>query len=715
LTTDQLEDTAKAVAEGGVIEDPVIQRLQRNIVTIGMQVSGSFSQKLKRRSEIKGLIVRDGMPAFWMAINPSDLRHPLVLLLAGAEYSGDAFPTANAAIRQATATSNPVAVAQFFHHTCKGVFDGILDSNSGRIGILGPVASHFGVVETNGRGMLHLHALVWLSGNLGFTTLRDRVLQNKPFASRMIRYSESIIVHSIDLDLENGSGEPAYIPPPSKRAESDDAKLSIDSSAIACKKQVHSSNHNATCFKYGQKGQGSKACRFKMPRELRPTSEVDEFGVIHLARNNGWFNPWNPAIASCIRSNQDISWIPTVVKALCLIYYITNYATKDDVSPYQMLVKAALLKQSIENAKATLTPGANDLRIRKKDMDQFALRCFNTLSHDREISGVQIASSLLQLPTYYTNNYNFVQVNLWWLRKYVYAAINLAASQGDGTTDLMDEEQCAYRPGETVPVSRFDNYKWRGPYLAHLPFFEYCMLVQTKNVREAIAADLEFDLQHPKHGIQVQRLAHKKSQVVTVTFSGRLSQFQAEEEGIPGGHPVTTAMENDLAEVLLGLFVPWNQLPALFQQCSAEYGRARDACAKVWKIVEPTLSPHNRNFASNLELLRKSQEDSRIDAALRRAMNGSQNSFDRDLDGEVPDDLELDDEDSLNTLQEDFSTETLIAACHSVAMSWCNESLLARQRILALLSGATKTRVLQLKNLLPLDIFRLGSYPTSGL
>jgi hypothetical protein len=52
-----------------------------------------------------------------------------------------------------------------------------------------------------------------------------------------------------------------------------------------------------------------------------------------------------------------------------LIYYITNYATKDDVSPYQMLVKAALLKQSIEKAKTTLTSDANDLQIRKKDMD----------------------------------------------------------------------------------------------------------------------------------------------------------------------------------------------------------------------------------------------------------------------------------------------------------------------------------------------------------
>ena len=67
-----------------------------------------------------------------------------------------------------------------------------------------------------------------------------------------------------------------------------------------------------------------------MPRELQPNSEVDELGVIHLARDHGWINPWKPAIASCIRSSQDIWWIPIVAKMLCLIYYVRSYATKDD-------------------------------------------------------------------------------------------------------------------------------------------------------------------------------------------------------------------------------------------------------------------------------------------------------------------------------------------------------------------------------------------------
>ena len=87
-------------------------------------------------------------------------KNLLVLYLAGIEYSEETLLAATAAIRRAIATSNPVAVAQFFHHTCKGIFDGLLGSNTGRIGILGQVRNHFGVVETNGCGMLHLHALV---------------------------------------------------------------------------------------------------------------------------------------------------------------------------------------------------------------------------------------------------------------------------------------------------------------------------------------------------------------------------------------------------------------------------------------------------------------------------------------------------------------------------------------------------------------------------
>jgi len=77
LTLQQLQTARNAVAAGRKVEDPVVKRLQKNILAIGKHVPGSFAQKLMMRSDIKGIIVRFGMPAFWITINPSDLRNPL--------------------------------------------------------------------------------------------------------------------------------------------------------------------------------------------------------------------------------------------------------------------------------------------------------------------------------------------------------------------------------------------------------------------------------------------------------------------------------------------------------------------------------------------------------------------------------------------------------------------------------------------------------------
>jgi hypothetical protein len=49
---------------------------------------------------------------------------------------------------------------------------------------------------------------------------------------------------------------------------------------------------------------------------------------------------------------MDLSFLPTRTKALALMYCITNYATKDENSTYQMVTAAAVIKDSQERAKA---------------------------------------------------------------------------------------------------------------------------------------------------------------------------------------------------------------------------------------------------------------------------------------------------------------------------------------------------------------------------
>ena len=156
---------------------------------------------------------------------------------------------------------------------------------------------------------------------------------------------------------------------------------------------------------------------------------------------------------------------------------------------------------------------------------------------------------------------------------------------------------------------------------------------------------------------------------------------------------------NDLAEILLGLFVPWNRLPLLFQQHAAEYETKQDASAKVWNIVEPTLSSHNRNFARNIELLRKSREDGRVDAALRASANQHDDSLDHEIDDIEPADDDSDGKGACTPVNKDFNAETLIAAYHSITNSWNTEMLITGQRLPTLLSGTTRSQTMDLDHL----------------
>lgn len=253
LNVDRLQKAAKELGTNQVTSDPLVRRLLKNTTAIGVQVPGSFFQKLQMRAELRGLLVREGMPAFWLTINPSELQNPLVLVFADVHCPTDLSANVTSAIRYATTTSDPVAVARSFHYTCESVLDGLLGSKSTDIGILGDVSNYFGVVESNGRGMLHLHTLVWIRGNLDFIRLRDRILADGDFAHRMIAFLEAIVKHSLHDSDEDPGSTVSNRPSPSTGSETDSEffqNLSYDSNLVACTKQLHSKRHTATCFKY---------------------------------------------------------------------------------------------------------------------------------------------------------------------------------------------------------------------------------------------------------------------------------------------------------------------------------------------------------------------------------------------------------------------------------------------------------------------------------
>lgn len=124
----------------------------------------SHSQCAEQAVHMKALMVSDRMPTLWITLNPFDLRSPLVLCFAGVQLDTSIMNvTTMKQMQESTATMNPVAVAQFFDTTCKEIFCHLLKAGSSDGGLFGPVSTYFETVETNGRGILHLHCLIWLA------------------------------------------------------------------------------------------------------------------------------------------------------------------------------------------------------------------------------------------------------------------------------------------------------------------------------------------------------------------------------------------------------------------------------------------------------------------------------------------------------------------------------------------------------------------------
>jgi len=666
LTFNRLEAAAKSVQETGTHNDPTIQQLERQVQSIASHVPQSFALMRAARVHIRALFVSSGMPAFWLTVNPADLNSPIVLILAGVALSCDELATEARRIRRVTALMNPVAVAQFFHHICAGLFDALLAAGKDRSGILGEVSNYFGVVETNGRGMLHLHSLVWLAGNLEFFTLRDRLQGDPVFAANMIRY----ISTAIRCTVNAFTGDHDHVPTPAltlsaRDPESDSTfgtRLNRDANAIASKRQMHSDTHYPTCFKYAK--QGSRQCRFLFPRPLVSVSHVNPHGVVELERNNHWITPWNPTLSSVLRSNHDINFIPTLAMAFSAAYYMTNYATKHDVSQYQLILTAAILKRALEDARSVTDPSEAQLRIRRQDMDKFALRAFNRLSSDREISGPQAASNLLGLPDFYMLPTTIRRLNLRNLRHrldHVLAAVPGAFGMGDETARVTTSKR--------APSTFFDHYRWRGPRFSTLCLYEYVKLVVVKTMASALTSDIPFLPDHPLHESHMQNYSERRcANDYSVAFSSTVSENQPLEDSVRGGHPQTDCMQNDLALGLLGLLVPWEHLPPLFTGIDCTAGGYVSHCAEVWESVKSSLPLHLQDVARNFELLRKSKADAQVDAALRREARQAASSLqvvDSDTDDDDSEDGGLDDVDqppestdgsvSLDTLHQAFS------------------------------------------------------------
>ncbi|KAF4332097.1 ATP-dependent DNA helicase PIF1, partial [Fusarium beomiforme] len=268
-----------------------------------------------------------GVPAIWFTLNPNDITNPVKLRLAAYRTrdpdEAEEFleSLGNAYKRTRLAISDPMSSAIFFHREMKLFFDHYV--RVGQESVFGRIIKYYGAVETNERGVLHVHGLLWLHGNSHLSSMLADVHGEDQAAYReqIIQYVDIQYVDSVfseDLDQEG------FCAVQTERSVTSDISSLLDNTEqfsaafdeeanfCAGATQVHT--HSPTCVKYslGAMEIGREDCLHgrggAAGPEDTPHGELVEQG--HRRRA--------PAQPRHLLHR----------KTMALIYYVTNYATK---------------------------------------------------------------------------------------------------------------------------------------------------------------------------------------------------------------------------------------------------------------------------------------------------------------------------------------------------------------------------------------------------
>ncbi|KAF1807901.1 hypothetical protein P152DRAFT_469269 [Eremomyces bilateralis CBS 781.70] len=410
LNPERLEAAKAELEASRKTSDEAVNQLLRSLSLYGFRQPMSRESRLNMRRKIQSLIIRDGIPAIWFTLNPNDITNPIKLRLAAYRTrdpeEAEAFLTSlDLAYKRARlAISDPLSSAIFFHREISLFFEHYV--KTGKDSVFGRINRYFGAVETNERGALHVHGLLWLQGNMELSSiLQDHNREDQvAYQERVAQYVDSVFTEDLDHEafcaVRAERSVTSDISPLLENREQFGAAFDEEANFCAGATQIHT--HSPTC------------------RLVERTAFTDS-GVLQIRRSHSMVNRWNQAMAVGLRHNHDISFIATQCKTMALVFYVTNYATKVEDPVWKRVAAAAELFPPQDNAMAerqvdtTGGPATNNgVENRTR---QFLMRVANRIFTERALSQVEIIAHLLGYPTEFSSNdaWTFLNVSsLYW-------------------------------------------------------------------------------------------------------------------------------------------------------------------------------------------------------------------------------------------------------------------------------------------------------------
>lgn len=221
--------------------------------------------------------------------------------------------------------------------------------------------------------------MLWLRGNLNPEELR--VTMKKSSAEDVS--SPDVQMPCADEDSDE-SDPRVEMPPQVRHLDASTFKMEFDAfvERLAIKCNWH--QHTSTCFKHLKPGEqgGDHNCRMRIDGSTRRETCLDpETESIMLRRWHPRINNYNPLISFLLQCNMDIKFIGSGPAAKALVYYVSDYITKNEL---KVNVGLQALRSAIDSHE-----------VRKS---------VNAMIGRREISHQRVMSYLIGGGDYYTGD-----------------------------------------------------------------------------------------------------------------------------------------------------------------------------------------------------------------------------------------------------------------------------------------------------------------------
>ncbi|KAH6907180.1 hypothetical protein BKA70DRAFT_1104794, partial [Coprinopsis sp. MPI-PUGE-AT-0042] len=241
---------------------------------------------------------------------------------------------------------------------------GAKDSKERVNGLYGKTSAYLGVVEQQGRLTLHLHMMVWLEGCPSPKDMRERILSDKVWQTKVVQWLEGChqgefltgTLQEVHERREESRTKPEYrdptttlpVPPPVHPSSTSEAckcrahtswwgwfKSVVDdillrSNIHDCKRKIKKDGSKSARMTYTSCTDNKwKKCRARFPRKTRAFTEVDaETGALAMKKGEAWMNTFSSVLTYLLGCNTDVTSMLSGTAVKAVIVYVTDYITK---------------------------------------------------------------------------------------------------------------------------------------------------------------------------------------------------------------------------------------------------------------------------------------------------------------------------------------------------------------------------------------------------